>query len=67
MTLNNDDISRPSLDSLPNERVVLFMDILGFRDLIARTPKEPQLYFLIKNLLQTIQKDIYDHNTSSFT
>ncbi len=51
----------PSADHLPRKRIVVFVDILGFRDLITRMPTDPDLYSRVGGLLKTIQQKVEDH------
>jgi len=55
MTVDNKGVS------LPSERLVLFMDILGFRNLIARMSKEPDLYSHVRDALKTMQRVVRDN------
>lgn len=62
MAIDDKSELSPSSDHLPHKRIVLFMDILGFRDLITRMPIKPDLYDHMKKLLETIQRRIQNED-----
>lgn len=61
MTIDDRSEPSPFADYLPGKRVVLFMDILGFRDLITRMPKEGHLFSAVMDLLRTVEQEVKNH------
>src|SRR5439155_21361427 len=52
---------KTTLNSPFENRYVAFVDILGFRDLIRRMPREPELFDIARSTLDQI-----DHQVRSF-
>ena len=56
---------RSGSKALPNKRIVVLIDILGFSDLIKRMRQNVGLYYQVKELLETVRQEVRENYEES--